>query len=242
MKSTVVPTPTALKTPLALLVDRDEDTRRMYAEYLKLAAYDVEEAGDGREALAKALSRRYDVIVLETHLSGIDGYNLCDLLRHDAVTRTIPIVVVTADAYAADIERAHNVGADVVLVKPCLPETLLAELRQVLAHPEELQRRAAGLREPSGQQIAQAEKAPEWSRAAARRLALSRAHRRGDTSTPPASVPSLVCPECDKPLNYQRSHVGGVSERHPEQWDYFECPAACGVFQYRHRTRKLRKV
>jgi hypothetical protein len=40
-------------------------------------------------------------------------------------------------------------------------------------------------------------------------------------------------------LQYDCSHVGGVSARHPEQWDYFLC-AKHGAFQYRHRTRKLR--
>ena len=41
---------------------------------------------------------------------------------------------------------------------------------------------------------------------------------------------------------YRRSHVGGVSSKHSEQWDYFDCEAGCGTFQYRTRTRKLRKV
>jgi len=43
-------------------------------------------------------------------------------------------------------------------------------------------------------------------------------------------------------LKYLHSHIGGVSARHSEQWDYFECPGACGTFQYRERTRRLRKV
>jgi CheY-like chemotaxis protein len=68
------------------------------------------------------------------------------------------------------------------------------------------------------------------------------AHRRGDTVNPPIAPPTLVCPLCDRPLMYRRSHVGGVSSKHSEQWDYFDCEAGCGTFQYRTRTRKLRKV
>jgi hypothetical protein len=75
-----------------------------------------------------------------------------------------------------------------------------------------------------------------------RRRALSRQFNRLNTTTPPQPVPALVCPACDQPLTYQRSHVGGVSERHQEQWDYYECPYGCGAFQYRQRTRKLRKL
>jgi hypothetical protein len=71
---------------------------------------------------------------------------------------------------------------------------------------------------------------------------LSRTLHRHDTTSPAIAPPSLICPQCDQPLAYQRSHVGGVSEKHPEQWDYFQCQAGCGTFQYRERTRKLRKV
>jgi hypothetical protein len=71
---------------------------------------------------------------------------------------------------------------------------------------------------------------------------LSRTHHRHDTTAPPLTPPVLVCPSCDQPLMYQRSHVGGVSARHQEQWDYYECVAGCGSFQYRQRTRRLRRV
>jgi hypothetical protein len=75
-----------------------------------------------------------------------------------------------------------------------------------------------------------------------RRTILSRTYQRVETTEPPVAPPSLVCPDCDQVLRYQRSHVGGVSARHPEQWDYFECANGCGMFQYRRRTRKLKKV
>ncbi len=52
----------------------------------------------------------------------------------------------------------------------------------------------------------------------------------------------MTCPRCDRPLLYEKSHVGGVNARELEQWDYFECPQGCGTFQYRQRTRKLRRV
>jgi hypothetical protein len=66
-----------------------------------------------------------------------------------------------------------------------------------------------------------------------------RAFQRFKTTTPPLEPPELVCPACDHKLQYQGSHLGGVSDRHPEQWDEFRC-AACGPFEYRQRTRKLR--
>lgn len=213
--------------PRVLLIDRDEDTRQLYAQYLKHAGCEVHEAGDGRDGLANALSRQYDVIVTETRVPGIDGYQLCDLLRRDLTTHVVPIIVVSSEAYPGDLERAHRAGANVVLVKPCLPETLLLEIRRVLD----------ASRNPAAHSLASSESADGTG---GHRTTLSRSHRRRDTTTPPATPPTLVCPVCNRPLAYQRSHIGGVNARQPEQWDYYQCGAGCGTFEYRHRTRKLR--
>jgi CheY-like chemotaxis protein len=228
--------------PFALLVDHDPDTRKMYAEYLRLASCQTDEAEDGREALAKALTRHPDVIVTEMRLPGMSGLDLCALLRRDDSTRAIPIVVVTADAVEENLRRAKAAGADVVLVKPCRPETLRAEISRVLELSAELRERARALHEKFARQAAYSDALIERSRANQRRTMLSRAHNRRDTTEPPDAPPTLVCPSCDLQLHYQHSHIGGVSERHAEQWDYFECSGGCGMFQYRHRTRKLRKV
>ncbi len=235
----VAPLPTPVQ--LALLVDRDADTRRMYGQYLTFGAWTVEESGDGREALAKAIARRPDVIITESRLPGISGFDLCAILKRDSTTQAIPVVMVTADAYAADVQRAQTAGADVVLIKPCLPEVLMAEIQRLLTQSKELRARAHVVRGRISEQFAKSDELLARSRKS-HRVALSRAHLRHDTTTPPLPPPALVCPACDQPLDYQRSHVGGVSARNSEQWDYFECPHGCGTFQYRARTRKLRKV
>ncbi len=224
----------------ALLVDRDDDTRSMYGSYLRLAAFDVLEASDGREALAKAVTHPPGIIVTETRLPGINGFDLCRLLRDDIATRSIPIIIVTADAFAADLARAREVGANRVLVKPCLPDVLVAEMRQVLVHGAELRQRSVEARNRAEERLGRSHDLLE--RAAGRGATLARRHQRGRTETPSLDPPALVCPQCDQPLTYQYSHIGGVSARHSEQWDYYLCAAGCGTFQYRQRTRKLRKV
>jgi CheY-like chemotaxis protein len=194
---------------LALLVDRDADTRLMYGEYLQQLSYEIDEADDGREALAKAISQHPTVIVTETRLPGMSGFELCRLLRQDGQTKGIPIVFVTGDASANDLTLAKAAGADAVLVKPCFPEQLAAEIRRVIAEGRETQ-------------------GP---------------HRPCDTMDPPDRPPAtLRCPECDEPLRYRKSRIGGVNERHREQWDYFDCVDRCGTFEYRRRTRKIRRV
>jgi CheY-like chemotaxis protein len=251
MTSTPVPAPGVDRNPLTLLVDRDRETRELYAEFLtRSGGWDIEEAEDGREALAKAIARRPDVIVAETRLPGLSGLDLCALLRRDASTSNIPFIFVTADAYAPDIRRAERAGADVVLTKPCLPDRLLTEMQRVLIRAHDGARGGAGAqgetsspaREPVVRASVVVPQPPPSSGSTSKRAMLSRVHRRGDTTEPPTTPPALICPKCDQVLRYLRSHVGGVSARHPEQWDYFECPAGCGTFQYRERTKKIRKV
>jgi len=243
MNSTTIPTlsPVSDHSLLALLVDRDANTRRLYGEHLRMARCEIDEAADGRVALAKAISRRPDVVVTETQLPGISGFDLCGLLRQDTTTQGIPIVVVTEDTYPAAVTRAEDAGADVVLVKPCLPERLLDAMRHVLEQSAALRARANLARKKLAIQLTRSEELLQRSRRVARKP-LSRAYQRHDTMSPPVQPPALICPTCDRPLIYQRSHIGGVSALHSEQWDYYVCPTSCGTFQYRERTRKLRQV
>src|SRR5438045_4814626 len=97
--------------PLALLVDRDADTRQLFADYLRHESYDVEQADDGRLGLAKAVSYHPSVVVTETRLPGMSGVEMCRVLRRDRLTREIPIIVVTADGLPNSISLAHAAGA-----------------------------------------------------------------------------------------------------------------------------------
>src|SRR5436309_7947124 len=161
--------------PLALLVDRDDDTRSMYSEYLKQAHCNTDEAADGRDALAKAIAFRPDVIVTETWLPGIDGFELCETLRRDTITRTIPIIVVTADGYPSNMERARTAGADAVLIKPCLPEVLLGEIHRLIEKSYELRVRAPQIRRRGA--------------VATQNGSMARMHERRETTEPPAAPP-----------------------------------------------------
>jgi len=237
----VAPAAARQDAPLvALIADRDAETRRMYAEFLALSDCRIEQAEDGRDALAKVFSRLPDVVVTETQLPGINGFDLCALLRQDTATRSIPIVLVTGESVDIDVERAETAGADAVLTKPCPPATLFAEIQRLVHLSADLRERSRAARERMHGQIARSETLLDRSRT--RRRMLNSAHTRHDTTTPPIAPPLLKCPQCDLPLRYVRSHIGGVTAQNSEQWDYFECVGACGSFQYRERTRKLRRV
>lgn len=224
-----------------LLVDRDAETRAFYARCLQTMAVQIDEAEDGREALVKTVLNRPGLMVTDTRLSGFSGYDLCDALRRHPATADIPIVVVTADVQPSDLAQARHVGADAVLLKPCSPNLLIREVRRLISHSVQLRGVALDIRGRAAEQCARSDELQARGRMQ-RRRALSRTFVRYGTSRPPVSPPELVCPGCGQPLQYDRSHVGGVSEKQLEQWDYYECESGCGSFQYRHRTRKLRRL
>ena len=132
----LIPLASSRPLPLALIADADPGSREMYVESMKLANWAVVEAADGPNALAVALSRQPDLIVADSHLPGISGYQLCDLLRRDLATRATPIVLVTSDAMARDLDHARASGATTVMVKPCLPEALVTEISRILGGTE----------------------------------------------------------------------------------------------------------
>jgi len=194
-------------------------------------AFVTEESSDGRVALAKAIGQRPDVVVTETRLAGIDGYQLCTLLRRDPDTCGAAIVVVTEDSEPNEIERALAAGADTVLLQPCPSERLLAEAQRLLESRDTAQSDRPLRRPAKGTLVSgEAVRPPGAARLGPPNLG------------PPAPPPELLCPECLSPLVFERSHVGGVRHAGREQWDEFRCNRKCGVFRYRHRTRKLAKV
>jgi len=222
-----------------LLAEPDAETRAAYEAALAPAGCEVIEALDGREALTKALIDPPTLIVSELRLPLIDACALCDILRSDAATHAVPILIVTEEARPTELAHIRDLGADAVLVKPATPDAILIEAQQLIAHGRNVRpRTGSGRGRPdTRRELPDESPAPPTTH----RTSLSKSHQRFTTPAPPAAPPALRCPSCDRALKYDRSHVGGVSNRHPEQWDYFTCPA-CGTFQYRQRTRRLRQV
>jgi CheY-like chemotaxis protein len=213
------------EVPRILIAEGDADTRALYRESLRTLEADVIDVADGRSALVSALAHRPSLLVTDARLPGFDGYHLCDVLRRDGATRTVPILMVTSESRPSELERARDAGADRVLIKPLPPETLLQEVERLLRHARD-GRPAQGTPTSRG----------------ARRVTAKAAHLREVTLSPPISPRDLVCPSCDRALTYQHSYLGGVSIKHAEQWDRYTCRQKCGSFEYRVRTHKLRKV
>ncbi len=115
----------------ALLVDDDRDLARLLTEYLSGHDVEIVHVEDGPSALEKlaAEGERFDVVLLDVMLPGIDGFEVCRRIRSD---RDVPIVMLTARGDDADRIVGLEIGADDYVPKPFNPRELLARLRAVL--------------------------------------------------------------------------------------------------------------
>lgn len=119
--------------PLVLVVDDYQDAREMYAEYLEFSGFRVDQATNGAEALDKAFALLPDVILMDLSLPIIDGWEATRRLKGDERTKHIPVVALTGHALANEPGSGQQVQCDSFVVKPCLPDTLVAEVKKVLA-------------------------------------------------------------------------------------------------------------
>src|SRR3954454_14060609 len=117
-----------------LIVDDEPAVRAALDRALRLDRYEVELAGDGREALDRLAETRLDAIVLDIAMPGIDGLEVCRRLR-EAGDRT-PVLMLTARDAVDDRVAGLDAGADDYLVKPFALKELKARLRALLRRAE----------------------------------------------------------------------------------------------------------
>jgi len=104
-----------------LVVDDFDDARLLYAMFFEELGFNVIEASDGQEALAKVAEQRPDLVVMDVAMPRMDGISATSALKGDVETSRIPIVVLTGNVHGAALDRARASGANAVLTKPCTP-------------------------------------------------------------------------------------------------------------------------
>jgi CheY-like chemotaxis protein len=115
-----------------LLADDSEDSRELYAGFLRQLGYGVIEVENGDDAVATAQASLPDLIVMDLSMPIVDGWEAIRRLRLDDKTRAIPLVALTGcDVTGHD--SAVAAGCDAYLVKPCLPEDLGGVVSSMLA-------------------------------------------------------------------------------------------------------------
>jgi two-component system phosphate regulon response regulator PhoB len=115
-----------------LVVDDEEDILELVKYNLAREGYQVVCAATGEDAIAKAKRKLPDLILLDLMLPGMDGLEVCKLLKKDSKTEHIPIIMLTAKSEEADVVSGLEVGADDYIAKPFSPKVLTARVRTML--------------------------------------------------------------------------------------------------------------
>jgi CheY-like chemotaxis protein len=117
--------------PRVLVVGDAAAVRDHYSADLRGAGLDVQVAADGLEALARAVARRPDAVVIDVAVAGMDGWEIVRRLKAAEATRDIPVIAVGASDHR-ERARASEAGCAACLAKPCRPEELREEVERQL--------------------------------------------------------------------------------------------------------------
>ncbi len=115
-----------------LIVDDEMGTLLPLRRSLEVENYVVVEAYNGQDALKKAKDEIPDLILLDIMLPGMNGYEVCDQLKKDAITEKIPVIMLTAKDEVKNKVDGLNIGADDYVTKPFNLSELKARIKSVI--------------------------------------------------------------------------------------------------------------
>jgi two-component system, cell cycle response regulator DivK len=116
-----------------LVVEDEEDSRKILRDLLTSADYEMTEAGNGEQALAAVAKQRPDLILMDIQMPVLDGYEATRRIKADPALKDVPIIVVTSYALSGgDEAKARAAGCDDFVPKPFSPRQLLARIRKLL--------------------------------------------------------------------------------------------------------------
>jgi len=115
-----------------LVVDDQEDNRRILRDLLTNSGFEVIQAETGEQAVALAEAQVPDLILMDIQLPDIDGYEATRRIKAKPALRATPLIVVTSYALSGDEAKALAAGADAYVSKPFSPRAVLAKIREFL--------------------------------------------------------------------------------------------------------------
>ena len=113
-----------------LIIEDQEDNRRIMTDMLVAAGFEVIEAVNGEDGVSMAQANVPDLILMDIQLPGVDGYEATRRIKAKPDLSAIPIIAVTSYALSGDDKKAFEAGCDAYLAKPFSPRELLAKVRE----------------------------------------------------------------------------------------------------------------
>ena len=118
-----------------LVVDDDDVIRQLITVNLELEGFEVATAVDGQDCLDKVVDFDPAVITLDIMMPRLDGWEAASRLRADPKTAGVKVVLLSARAQEADLQRGDRIGVDAYLTKPFDPDELIATVRRLAGLP-----------------------------------------------------------------------------------------------------------
>lgn len=115
-----------------LIIDDEKKVRTLIETTLSIGEIEILQASSGEEGLKKAREVMPDIILLDVMMPGIDGFEVCRLLKKDPATKDIHIIMLTARGQREDKERGLSAGANGYFVKPFSPINLMNMIDEIL--------------------------------------------------------------------------------------------------------------
>ncbi len=115
-----------------LIVDNDPKSLKLAQDLLQIGGYTTLEATDGKQAVEIARAKKPDLVLMDLQLPVIDGFEATKILKANAVTKHIPIVVLTSYAMKGDEEKIKGAGCDGYMTKPIDTREFRKKIRQYL--------------------------------------------------------------------------------------------------------------
>ena len=113
-----------------LVIEDQEDNRRILCDLLTTRGYEIIEATTGLDGVSIAEKERPDLILMDIQLPGIDGYEATRRIKANPILHQIPIIAVTSYALSGDDAQALEAGCDAYVSQPFSPRALLAKIRE----------------------------------------------------------------------------------------------------------------
>ncbi len=115
-----------------LIVDDSAFLQALLRDRLEVEGFLVSQAFDGLQALNMVKDRRYDLVLLDVKMPGLNGFEVCRRIKADPATKDTPVMFLTVMAQKADVEEGLASGAQAYFTKPYESEDLISEIKKLV--------------------------------------------------------------------------------------------------------------